>query len=195
MKKIPFLLPPMIVIVVLLGSACGNMPASATQAVQPTAVIIPTLAPAEVVPAAEAVQPEAAVQIYAPACQAMVSCEAPELKDTEALNTYCVEKIPYQNISVMPGTKFESLDTSGELKCRDSGTVVDGKNVITRTGKQLWTYELKFSNSACAAPVLTTGASQCQDGLGYDAAQNCCAPLAAADAGSITIKVNIGACP
>ena len=65
-----------------------------------------------------------------------------------------MEKIPYQNISVMPGTTFESLDPKGELKCQDSGTVVDGKNVITCTGKQLWTYELKFTNSACPRMLL-----------------------------------------
>ena len=130
----------------------------------------------------------------APACQS-TSCAAPDVKDTETVNTFCVEKIPYQNISITPGTTFEALDPKGELKCEDSGTVVDGKTVITCTGKQLWTYELKFTNSACSASALTTGTGQCQDGSGFDSANNCCAPLSAANAGSVTIKVNMGACP
>jgi len=126
-----------------------------------------------------------------PACQS-ASCIAPEVMDTVAGETYCVDKIPYQNINVVPGTTFESLDAKGELKCQDSGTTVNGKNVITCSGKELWTYELKLANSACSANMLATGTGQCQEGLGYDAAQNCCAPLAA---GSVTIKVNMGACP
>jgi hypothetical protein len=30
--------------------------------------------------------------------------------------------------------------------------------------------------------------------LGYDAAQNCCAPVTAGDASSVTITVNMGEC-
>ncbi|MDO9300542.1 MAG: hypothetical protein Q7T89_04125 [Anaerolineales bacterium] len=193
MKQTTYLLLVTSVFVVLFASACGGSAAPATQAVPPPVEVVPTQAPAEVVEPAQ--QPAATAQTFAPACQAAASCAAPEVKDTVANETYCVEKIPYQNINVMPGTTFESLDPTGELKCQDSGTVVNGKNVITCTGKQLWTYELKFTNSACAANALATGTGQCQDGLGYDAAQNCCAPLAATDAGSVTIKVNMGACP
>jgi hypothetical protein len=194
MKKTTYLLLAVTVFVVMFASACGGA-APATQVAPPPVEVVPTQAPAEVAPTAAPEQPAATVQTFAPACQAATSCAAPDVKDVEASNTFCVEKIPYTNINVMPGTTFESLDPSGELKCQDSGTVVDGKNVITCTGKQLWTYELKFTNSACAANSLTTGTGQCQDGLGYDAAQNCCAPLAATGAGSVTVKVNMGACP
>jgi hypothetical protein len=192
MKKTTYLLLATTVLVTLFASACGGSAAPATQAVPPPAEVVPTQAPAEVVEPTQ--QPAATVQTFAPACQAAASCAAPEVKNTAPEETYCVEKIPYQNISVMPGTTFESLDPSGELKCQDTGVVVDGKNVLTCTGKELWTYELKLINSACAANALTTGSGQCQDGLGYDAAQNCCAPLAATDAGSVTIKFNMGAC-
>jgi hypothetical protein len=194
MKKSTYLMLAVTVLVVLFASACSGAAAPATQAAPPPVEVVPTQAPVEVAPTV-AEQPVATVQSFAPACQAATSCAAPEVKNTEAIDTFCVDKIPYQNINVVPGTTFEALDPSGELKCQDSGTVVDDKNVITCTGKQLWTYELKFTNSACAANALTTGTGQCQDGLGYDAAQNCCAPLAAADAGSVTIKVNMGACP
>lgn len=193
MKKITYFLLATTVFVILFASACGGSAAPATQAAPPPVEVVPTQAPAEVV--APTQQPAAPAQTFAPACQAATSCAAPDVKNTEGVDTFCVEKIPYQNISVPPGTTFETLDPKGELKCQDSGTVVDGKNVITCTGKELWTYELKFTNSACAANALATGTGQCQDGLGYDAAQNCCAPLTAADAGSVTIKVNMGACP
>ena len=188
MKKTTYFLLAMTVFVVMFASACGSSAAPATQAAQP---------PVEVAPPVEAVaptQPLATAQSFAPACQA-ASCAAPAVTDTVASETYCVQKIPYQNISVEPGTTFESLDPKGELKCQDSGTVVKGKNIITCTSKELWTYELKFTNSACAAGALATDSGQCQEGLGYDAAQNCCAPLTGGDAGSVTIKVNMGACP
>jgi len=195
MKKTNYLLLATTVFVVLFASACGGSAAPATQAAPPPVEAVATQAPAEVAPTAAPEQPAATVQTFAPACQAAASCAAPDVKDTATTDTFCVKKVPYQNISVMPGTTFESLDPKGELKCQDSGTVVDGKNVITCTSKELWTYELKFTNSACAANALTTGTGQCQDGLGYDAAQNCCAPLTAADTGSVTIKINMGGCP
>lgn len=70
------------------------------------------------------------------------------LADTNPVDTYCVEKIPYQNILLEPGVNFEITDSSGELKCADSGTDVDGKNVITCTGKELWTSDLKIVSSS-----------------------------------------------
>ena len=191
MRKSPYLLLAMTVFVVLIISACSPA-APATQAAPPPAEVVPTQPPAEVV---VPTQPAPTAQTFAPACQAIISCAAPNVKDTEAATTYCVEKVPYQNISVPPGTTFESLDPTGEFKCQDSGTVVDGKNILTCSGKELTAYDLKLTNSACGASALATGTGQCQDGQGYDAAQNCCAPLTDASAGSVTIKVNMGACP
>ena len=191
MKKTTYLLLAMTVFVVLIASACGASAPPATQAAPPPVDVAPTEAP----PPAAPVEQPVPVQSFAPACQGDTSCAAPEVPDTVASDTYCVEKIPYQNISVPPGTTFETLDPKGELKCQDSGTVVDGKNIITCTSKQLWTYDLKLTNSTCASGALTTGTGQCQEGLGYDAAQNCCAPLNSDGAGSVTIKVNMGDCP
>ena len=62
-------------------------------------------------------------------------------------------------------------------------------------GAQLWTYDAKVTNPSCVSSALQAGTTSCADGQGYDAANNCCAPLAADDAGSVTIKVNLGACP
>lgn len=182
----------MVTILVISLVACGVPVAPATQ---PAPADVSTQAPP-----AEAVVPtqqSAPTQAFAPACQAGTSCAAPavEQMDTEVKNTYCVNKIPYQNINVPPGTKFEVLDPSGDFKCNDTGQVLDGKAVIACTGKELISYQLKLSNPACGGSALATGTGQCQDGFGYDAAQNCCAPLTSGDAGSVTIKVNIGACP
>ena len=190
MKKTTYLLLAMTVLMVLFVSACG---ASAAPAAQPPAQIAPTVsAPAQ--PAA-ATQVPAAGQTFAPACQAATSCAAPDAKDTEAVNTYCVQKIPYQNIEVGDGVSVESLSPD-KLTCVDNGTMVKGKHVVECHGTQLWTSELKLTNSACGGGSnLTAGSNQCQAGLGYDAAQNCCAPISKDGAGSVTIKVNMGACP
>ena len=192
MRKSTYLLLAMTVLTVLFVSACAPA-ATATQAAPAPTDVVPTQAAAQ---AAAPTQPApAAQQTFAPACQAVTSCAAPDVKEIAGDKNYCVEKIPYQNIAVAPGTTFEALDPKGEFKCQDSGTVVDGKNVITCTGKELTAYDLKLTNSACGGSALATGTGQCQEGLGYDAAQNCCAPLTDASAGSVTIKVNMGACP
>ncbi len=189
MKKTTYLLLAITIFVVMFASACGGSAAPATQAALPPVEIAPTAA------APVDTQPLATVQSFAPACQAAASCAAPAVTDTVANTTYCVQKIPYQNIFIDDGITFEALDPS-KLTCVDNGTVVDGKHVIECHGTQLWTTELKFTNTACGGGAsLVTGASQCQEGLGYDAAQNCCAPLTATDTGSVTIKVNMGACP
>lgn len=188
MRKTTYFLLAMMIFVVVFASACSGTAAPATQAPLPPVEIAPTEA---IVPT----QPSpATVQSFAPACQAVASCDAPAVTDTAADGTYCVQKIPYQNILVDNGVAFESLDSS-TLICADNGTIIDGKHVIECHGTQLWTTELKLTNTACGGTSLVTGASQCQVGLGYDAAQNCCAPIPAADTGSVTIKVNMGACP
>jgi hypothetical protein len=107
-----------------------------------------------------------------------------------------VKKIPYTNISVPDGTTFEVLDKSGDYICVDSGTFDNaGKRVITCHGKQLFKFDLKLTNPACGGGNLAIGTGQCQDGYGFDAAQNCCAPATGDAAGSTTITVNLGACP
>jgi hypothetical protein len=195
MKKTTYLFLAVTIFVGLFVSACGGSAAPATQAAPPPVVIAPTTAPVDVVAPTQQSAPPA--QAFAPACQAATSCAAPVVEEmnTEVLKTYCVEKIPYQNIKIVPGTAFEALDPSGDFKCKDSGTMEGDKAILTCTGKQLWTYELKLTNTACSAGALTTGTGQCQEGSGYDAAQKCCAPLTGGNSGSVTIKVNLGDCP
>ena len=192
MKKTKTILLAMTVLLALWVSACGGSAAPATQATVPPVVeVVPTQA---IVVEAAPVEPLATVQTFAPACQVAASCAAPAVKDTVAAERYCVEKVPYENILVDEGVIFEVLDPS-KLTCVDNGTMVDGKHVVECHGTESWASQVKFTNTACSANSLATGTGQCQEGLGYDAANNCCAPLTAGDAGSVTITVNMGECP
>ncbi|MBI5950894.1 MAG: hypothetical protein HY865_04505 [Chloroflexi bacterium] len=195
MKKTTYLMILMTVFVVLFASGCGG---AAAPAAQPPAESAPTQAPAQQ-PAptqapAEPAAPAADVQTFAPACQAAASCTAPAVTDTDAADRYCVDKIPYQNILIDEGVTFQVLEPD-KLTCADNGTMTDGKHVIECHGTENWASKVKFMNSACGGAGLQVGTGQCQEGLGYDAAQNCCAPFPAADAGSTTITVNMGECP
>ena len=192
MKKTTCFLLIMIVAVIFLISAC-NLPVPASMPAQSTPtqpVSVDTVVPIQSVPAATVIPTQ---KIFAPAC---APCAAPAVVDTEPNETYCVKKIPYQNFTVEPGAKFEPVDPSGGLKCVDSGMVNGlGLKVWTCTGKQLWTYELKITSPSCSSRmILETNTDHCQTGLGYSAAQNCCAPLAGGDSVSVIVKVNMGAC-
>jgi len=192
MKKTIYLMIAMTVLAGLFISACGSPAPTAQPPVEPA----PTQAPAQPEPAPTeppAALPAATVQTFAPACQAAAPCAAPAVKDTVASDRYCVEKVPYQNILLDDGVTFEVLDPAN-LTCADNGTMAEGKHVIECHGSPAWKTQVKFTNTACSAPSLQTGAAQCQAGLGYDAANNCCAPMPAAASGSVTITVNMGAC-
>ena len=156
----------------------------------------PTTAPVAPPPAQPQAQPQPEGQTTAPLCQAgAASCSAPDVTDTQAIDTYCQKKIPYTNILVPDGTVWEELDKSGDFICTDQNQMEDGKRVIACTGKELIAYQLKLTNPTCGGTNLVSGTGQCQEGFGFDSAQQCCAPVDAGDAGSVTITVNIGACP
>lgn len=164
--------------------------AMACLAVAIAAACAPTAAPTQA-PSANVGQPIAAVE-SAPICQAGSACQVPSAEQNQI---DCVNKMPYTNILVEPGTSFEVLDKSGDFTCNDSGLVVDGKSVISCFGKELYRFDLKLTNSACGGANLQTGTGQCQDGYGFDASQQCCAPVGGDSAGSVVVSVEMGACP
>jgi hypothetical protein len=189
MKKTLCLLA-MIALVVLFASACAPAAAPATQAAPPPVEVVPTQ-----VPPVDVAPTTAPAQTFAPACQAVATCAAPDVKDTVASDRACVKKIPYEYIFIDDGVTFEVLEPD-KLTCVDNGTrSSDGKRAIECHGTPAWASQVKFTNTACGGTSLTTGTGQCQEGLGYDAAQNCCAPLSTGDTGSVIITVNMGACP
>jgi hypothetical protein len=155
------------------------------------AACAPTAAAPTQPPSAAAGQPVAAVQ-FAPICQTGTACQVPT---AEQHQIGCVNKMPYTNVLVPPGTSFEVLDKSGDFTCNDSGLVADGKQVITCFGRELYRFDLKLTSSVCGAGNLQTGTGQCQDGYGFDASQQCCAPVGGASAGSGVVSVELGACP
>jgi len=159
---------------IAISAACGPTAAATTQP-----------------PSVDVGQPVAAAEL-APVCQSGTSCQVPTAEQNQI---ECVNKIPYTNVLVEEGTTFEVLDTSGEFTCNDSGTVVDGKSVITCYGKELYKFDLKLTNPSCGGANLQTGTGQCQDGYGFDGAQQCCAPVGGDSPGSVVVSVELGACP
>ena len=128
----------------------------------------------------------------APLCAASAICAA---LDGVQIPLGCVKKVPYTNVLIPRGTTFEVLDKTGDFSCIDTGVVSNGKEVLTCHGKQLYAFQLRLTNAACAGAALPTGTGQCDDGYGYDATAKCCLPVTASEAGSTTVTINLGACP
>jgi hypothetical protein len=149
MKKTNPILMLTAVFVVIFVAACSTPATPAPQVVEP-AVEQPPVVPADTTAPVESAPTEA------PASGGTFV-----FPDTVASETYCVNKIPYQNLLLDPGVTFESQDTTGELQCVDSGTDVDGKNVITCTSKQLWTYDLKLTDANNASTVIKVNMGAC----------------------------------
>ena len=141
-----------------------------------------------------AVPVEPAQPQYAPLCQAAATgCEAPAVRLLD--NQYCIDKVPYAILSVPAGTTYESQDP--DMECVDQ-LHNDGDLRVTChsiSGKDLWSYDLKLCNGACSAPALEIGTGQCQEGYGYDAANQCCAAsVPSRDDGCSIYKVDLGVC-
>ena len=189
-------------LVLLAGAACstGSTPTQAPEVGGPPTQA-PAAAPATSAPANQAPLPtstasSAAEQTspggqLAPICQTANACTAVSPEQHEI---GCVEKIPYTNVLVPPNTQFEVMDKSGDFKCSDSGTTVDGQEVLTCYGKPLYSFDLKLTGTACGGS-LDTSSDQCQEGYGFDSAQQCCAPLQGDASGATTVQVDLGACP
>ncbi len=178
----------------VMASACSSNFANSLQALR-TGTAAPAFGAQRTPPASspESSIPDTALGVgamNAPICQAASTCAA---ADAEQMPVACVKKVPYTNVLVPPGTSFVVLDTTGSFACEDSGVLVNGKEVLTCHGKELFSFQLQLSNPSCSA--LALGTSQCDQGYGYDASQKCCAPLGNGPAGSTVVTVNLGACP
>jgi len=179
-------------------TACGGAaPAEPAPAVEQPPVVEepPTAVPPPPAEPTEAPPPAPAEPQYAPLCQAApAACEAPTVEMLD--NKYCIEKVPYAIMSMPAGTTYESLDP--DMVCVDQ-MHSDGNLRVTChsvSGKQLWSYDLQVCNGNCTAPALQMGTGQCQEGYGYDAANQCCAaPAPAGSEGCTTYSVDLGACP
>jgi len=200
MHKKAFSLIAVTLLVLMAAAACSPagtgsaQPASgsANQPVAPPPVATANQPAVAAQPTSDTANQPSASAALAPVCQSANTCQAPA---SQQIAIGCVDKIPYTNVLVPPATQYEVVDKSGDFNCSDSGTVVDGKTVLTCHGKELYSFDLKLTGSACGSANLTTGTGQCQEGYGYDSGQQCCAPLAADTAGSSTVQINLGGCP
>jgi hypothetical protein len=190
MKKIAMLFALLVTLMLVL-SACGSTPAPTPEVVVVKETVVVEV-PGEAPPAEPAPAEPAAPQ-YAPVCAAAVNnCTPPEIEMGD--NNFCSEKQVYAIMKAPGNTSYESLDPA--MKCVDQ-VHADGTLRITCwvPGKNLLAYEMKVCNTDCAAPQLEMGSNQCQEGFGYDAANQCCAqPSSGGDAGCTNYKVNIGTC-
>lgn len=179
----------MILSVFLSGCLTVFVPVS-TPTPGPTAIELATLAPTSALPLETAASASTQVQT-APMCAVdplVTSCAAPTV---EQRDRFCVKKYPYALIAAPPGVTFEPATVG--LKCTDEG-IRNGDQIISCTGPELLSYNLKVCNAACNAFLLDTTSGKCSTGYGYSAAAGCCWPVPTDDAGCILFKVDIGSC-
>jgi len=150
---------------------------TATPSEVPTEEIIPTL-----VSATESV---ASALPFAPACAAGIVIPTPDVRET---NKVCVTKIPYTAISIPEGATFESLNP--KLTCAKE-TTSNGKTIISCTGQQLFSYNLKV----CVPPVVSSAdIGKCTQDSVFDSANQCCVAAPPDGAGCTIFKVDLRSC-
>jgi serine/threonine-protein kinase len=158
--------------------------------VEPTLTPAPTASPTEIpvktetptlVPATESA---ASALPFAPACAAGITIPTPAVRET---NKSCVKKIPYTALSIPEGAKFESFNS--EFSCAIE-TTSNGKSIISCTGRDSFSYQLKV----CVPPIVSSvDSGKCGQGTAFDSANQCCV-AAPPDAGCTTFKVDLRAC-
>lgn len=155
----------------------------------PTALTFPTPAPTQ--DALQTALPQTTAVTSAAMCQVdplVTSCSSPK---TEIRDKFCVKKYPYVLVASQPGVTFEPA--SEGLKCTDEG-LRGGEQIISCTGPELLSYNLKVCNATCSASLLDTASGKCPSGYGFSAEAGCCWPVPAQDSGCVLIKVDMGTC-
>jgi len=181
-----------ILVVAVIGFFLLRNQLFAPQLIEPTLVPVPTAIPSEIptstLPPAtsspQATESAASALPFAPACSAGIKIPAPVVKET---NKVCVKKIPYTSLSVPEGAVLESLNP--DFSCVVE-TTSNGKDIISCTGRQSFSYQLKV----CVPPVVSSADSgKCAQGATFDSANQCCLATPP-DAGCKILKVDLRAC-
>ena len=147
-----------------------------------TEVLISTVAP--VLASTEPVLPSAVP--FAPVCAANITIPVPRVNET---NKVCTRKIPYTFITFPDGATFEPLNPA--LRCAVE-TVSNGNTIISCTGQQAFSYQLKI----CLPPVVSnTDLGKCSTDSIFDSANQCCVAAPPKGAGCTEFKVDIRSCP
>ncbi len=139
--------------------------------------------------------PTPTVQVIAPVCE---PCPDPVVPNTSPEYTFCESGKAYQSVDVEAGARVVPMDTTYGLGCVDSGMrKIEGGyslDVWTCTGEPLRAHKVTVINAPCRPlETLELNSVHCTEGMGYSAAQNCCAPLDE-EPGSAMVKLNMGAC-
>ncbi len=151
---------------------------TATSSQVPTEEITPTLVPATETVVASALP-------FAPACAAGIVIPMPAVKET---NKACVTKIPYTLVSIPEGATFEPLNP--KLSCAIE-TTSNGKTIISCTGQQLFSYNLKV----CVPPVVSSAdLGKCAQDSIFDSTNQCCVVPPPDGAGCTIFKVDLRSC-
>jgi serine/threonine protein kinase len=165
------------------------VPVQATATAEPTVIVTPTrqLPISAFEPTAEAT---ATATPFAPFCPAEVvpQIAVPVVKET---NKTCTKKSPYTTIAIPQGSTFEPL--SQGFSCANAG-IVNGKLLISCTGKQLFSFNLKVCNPPLNTPTPAPNTGKCPQGANYDATNQCCMDLSAKDAACTIFRVDLRAC-
>lgn len=186
-----------IVILLLIGAALAagfvfrdripvlaQMLATTTPTAAPTNTLqpaTPTILPTETVPPTFTAIPFAAF------CQPdTLQVPIPAVRDT---NIDCIQKVPYTTVSIPQGATFESL--SREMTC-ELVTRRGEEVLVTCTGQQLYSYELKVCSPQPELP--SSDAGRCPGDAGFDATNSCCVNPPAEDAGCTVFQVDMKSC-
>jgi len=187
MKRYIFALALLTLSLLLAGCVSVFVPVE-----QPTQTPLPMVVLPTNPPPANTVVPLATTAVSAPLCTAdplVAACTTPIVEER---SKECTKKIPYAYLVMPPGSTWQPLEPG--MQCTDEG-VRGGLQMVSCTGQNLYTYDLKVCNSTCSAgATLMAGTSQCPEGYGYHPAGNCCWPMPGPDAGCTTFKVDIGTC-
>ena len=90
----------------------------------------------------------------------------------EERDRFCTKKVPFTLIAMPEGAIYELL-TPG-FRCTEGG-VHQGMHLITCTGPELHSFELKICNPACVASGSLPSQIECPQGYIYDSNRQCCA--------------------
>ena len=166
---------------------------SPTSSATPTPTVSPTETATAVPSATMIVTPPTATPIYAPYCDETFALAAQcQIPIAEQSSVFCENKSPYNLILINEGATYEVLHEHIQCSTVD---VQNGKQRLTCTGPMALYFELKVCDSACNAPLSSTGQTNCPHNYSYNEFQGCCSQeTQEIEAGCTVLKLNTKSC-
>jgi serine/threonine protein kinase len=152
--------------------------AAPTKTLQP---VTPTILPTETT------APTFTAVPFAAFCQPdTLQVPIPAVRET---NIDCIQKRPFTTVSMPLGATFASL--SSEMTC-EQVSIRGDEVLVTCTGQQLYSYELKVCSPQPALP--NSNAGRCPGDAGFDVTNSCCVNPPPEDAGCTVFQVDMKSC-